>query len=119
MVALVISAYALAAGAWGTGPEAMEEPGGVVGEGWLGLAYVLAGVAGFAGVFTAPRWPGLGRGLTGLAGLLLLSGLLAMREMTLVAVVSLGITGLALLGAAYWMGPMPTPGEEEAGERGP
>lgn len=114
VVVLVASAWALAASMWGWTPETMESGARdlVTNDSLLVGAYALAGTLGFVAVFTALRLPALSKALTALAGLLLLSGFLVLRSVDPVAVLSLGLTGIALLAAAPFMGPMPTPEEE-------
>jgi len=110
---LVVSAYALAASQWGVPEHTLRDPpGSILVERWLWLAYLLSGILGFASVFTAiwRRW--LGRVLAGLGGVVALSGFLALREFTLLALISLGVVAATLLAAAIFMGPMPTPEQE-------
>jgi len=110
---LVVSAYALAASQWGVPEHTLQDPASAIRvESWLWLAYLLSGVLGFASVFTSAWRPGLGRVLVGLGGVTALSGLLALSEFTLLAVVSLGVVGATLLSAVFFLGPMPTPEQE-------
>jgi hypothetical protein len=113
VVVLVVSVYLLASSVWST-PELMQDApdGGVLSPEWLVMAYVLGGLAGLVGIAVSLKSAGIGRLLTALGGLVSLSGLLAMREMTPTALLSLGGAGVALLVAAAFMGPMPTPEQE-------
>jgi hypothetical protein len=114
VVVLAISVYALAASIW-VPPELMAEGprATVLNPMWLRWgAYGAGGVSGLAAVFLSVRYPGLGRVLTLVAGVLLLSGFLALARATPLAVASLGLTGLALVVASGFMGPMPTPEQE-------
>lgn len=115
IVVIIASAYALSAASWFP-PELAE---GGVNEAvrfpaWLWMAYLAAGLLGFAGVFAASRWTALGKGLVALAGLIMLGSFLTMARITTLAVLSIGGTGLALLVAAVFVGPMPSPREERA-----
>jgi hypothetical protein len=116
VVVLVVSVYLLASSVWST-PEMMEE--GVqprlLDPRWLTAAYVGGGLAGLLAVALSLKSRPVGRGLTALGGVLILSGFLAMRELTPLAIVSMGLSGLALLAASFFMGPMPTP--EDEGQR--
>lgn len=113
VVVIIASVYAFAAAIWFP-PEVISGGGSreVRSEAWLWAAYALGGVLGLVGVFVALRWPALARGVVAVAGLLVLSGFFALRQITPLALVSLGLTGLALLVAAPFVGPMPTPEEE-------
>lgn len=98
---------------WGAPAEAVEAGGELVAnEGWLASAYALAGTCGFLAVLAALRVAWLAKVLTGVAGVLVLSGFFAFRTVTALAALSLGVTGLAFLAAAPFMGPMPTPEDE-------
>jgi hypothetical protein len=113
VVVLVVSVYLLASSVWHP-PEMVEQ--GVQSPGvypiWLTVAYVLAGVAGISAVFLSIKRRWLGRALTALAGVLILSGFLAVRNVTPLALISMGVSALALLIASFFMGPMPTPEQE-------
>lgn len=112
VVVLVVSVYLLAASVWGV-PELVQGGGGDVGNTqWLTVAYVVAGLAGIGAMALSLRSAGAGRVLTGIAGLVALSGLVALRQLTPFAVLSIAGSGLALLAAAFFMGPMPTPEQE-------
>ena len=111
VIVLVASAYALA-GSWLSSPEVMVDTGEVAVDGWLWGVYVGAGLAGFTAVFSAVRWPFLGKVLTALAGLTVLMGFFALRRVTLFAALSLGLTAAAFFLATGFMGAMPTPEEE-------
>jgi hypothetical protein len=109
---IVASVYALGAAIWvppeivSGGAEEVSVPG------WLQGAYALAGIIGIAALFIAHRWRVIARLLVPIAGLVLLAGFFALREITVLSVVSLGLPALAMLVAAGFVGPMPTPEEE-------
>ena len=63
-------------------------------------------------MLVAQRRAGLARLLVGAAGLVLLSGFFALSEITALALFSIGLTGLLLLGSAAFLGPMPSPEQE-------
>lgn len=113
IVAIVASVYALLAAVW-VPPEFFT--GGDAGEvghsTWLIIAYALAAALGLGGVLTAQRNAGLARLMVAAAGIILLSGFLAMRQVTALALVSIGLTGLMLIGSAVFLGAMPSPEEE-------
>ena len=117
ILALVASAYALSAAAWfppelvaGGTNNAVEAPA------WLWIAYATAGILGFIGVFAASKSAVLGKVLVAAAGLIMLASFVAMASVTTLAVLSIGGTGLALLIAAAFVGPMPSPREEKRAE---
>lgn len=113
IIVIAAAAYAFGAALWFP-PEMISGDGGeaVAFGGWLWTAYALGGAIGLASVFVAIKLPKIARGMVALAGLLVLSGFFALRQVTFVAVLSLGLTGLALLAATPFMGRMPTPEEE-------
>lgn len=113
VVVIIAAVYALLAAA--RLPPEMITGGGardVASGGWLWAAYALGGVLGLAAVVVGLRRQALARVMAAAAGLLVLSGLLALRHITPLALVSLGATGLALLAASPFIGRMPTPEEE-------
>lgn len=113
IVVILAAGWSVAAASWGAPPGAVEAgSGSIAAEGWLAGAYALAGAGGFLAVLVALRVPWLARGLTAVAGLLVLSGFLALREVTVTAALPLGVTAAAFLASAPFMGPMPTPEEE-------
>lgn len=113
VVVIIASVYSFAAAIWSP-PELFSGGGGweVRQEAWLWGAYALGGVLGITGIFVALRWPNLARVLVAVAGLVVLSGFFALHTVTTLALLSLGLTGLALLVSAAFMGRMPTPEEE-------
>jgi cytochrome bd-type quinol oxidase subunit 2 len=110
---LVVSVYLLASSVWST-PEMVEQGVGssVFDPRWLVIAYVGAGVAGLLAIAFALKRPGFGKALAAVAGVLILSAFLGMRTATPLALLSIGLSGLVLLGSAPFMGPMPTPEQE-------
>jgi len=115
---IIASVYTLLAVAWSP-PELFSGGDGyeVRYTGWLIIAYVGAGVLGLAGLLVGQKWQAPGRLLTALAGLCALSGLVALKPITLLGLVSLGGSGLLLLAAAPFMGEMPAPHQERREER--
>lgn len=113
IVVAFAAAYALATAAWFP-PEMIT--GGVntdvAAEIGIYSTYALAGVIGFAAMFVATRWPRAGQGLVVLAGLVMLASFLTLSRLSAAALLSIGLTGLAFLLAAPFMGDMPTPTEE-------
>lgn len=117
VVVLVAGVYAFA-GSWMSSPEAMTGGSGdVASDSWLWIAYLAGGLGGIAAFFLAIKHPGAARGLAAAAGLVVLSGFAALREVSVLAILSLGLTGLALLAAAPLLGPMPTPEDEGEARR--
>lgn len=118
-VVIVLSVYAFFAAIWAppemaTGADAE----GVGSTGWMYLSYAIGGALGILGIFIAHKAEGVGRAVVLLAGIVVLSGFFALYEVTLIAVISLGVTGLGMLAAAPWVGPMPTPEQEGMPRRG-
>lgn len=116
IVVIVASAYALAVAPWfppemaaGGDNEAVASPQ------WLWIAYALAGGLGFTGLFVALRSAVLAKVMVAAAGLIMLASFLTMAELTTLAVLSIGGTGLALVLAAPFVGPMPRPDDERPG----
>lgn len=113
VVVIVASMYALLSAGWaplelldsGEGYEVSNSAG-------LWWVYALGGALGIAALATARRWTGLAKGLAAAGGIAILAGFLMLDRVTVFAALSLGGTGLALLGAAPFVGPMPTPEEE-------
>jgi peptidoglycan/LPS O-acetylase OafA/YrhL len=117
VVVIIAAVYVFFAAIWSP-PELISrgDAGAVADTTWLYIAYAAGGALAFAGLFVAQRWIGLGRALIGVAGIVVLSAFLALREITLLAVLSIGVSGVALIAAAPFAGPMPSP-EEEGRER--
>jgi hypothetical protein len=113
VVVIVVSAYLMASAVWHT-PEQLEntEEGAVASQIWLPASYILAGLIGMLSLWVALKRPAMGRVLTAMAGLLVLSGFFGMREVTPTALLSIGLSGVVLLIAAGFLGPMPTPEDE-------
>jgi hypothetical protein len=111
---IVASVYALLAVVWSppelySGGDAAE----IGSTDWLIASYTIGAVLGLGALLAGQKWTVLGRILAGVAGLVVLSGLLSFRELTALGLLSMGGTGLALLIAAPFMGPMPAPFEEK------
>lgn len=117
VLVIVASMYCIAAATWFP-PEMISggDSTAVAAEGWNWISYTAGGVLGVLGLFLALKWSVLGKISVGLGGLAVLAGFLTLRAFTTLAVLSLGGTALALLAAAPFVGPMPTP-EQEGKER--
>ena len=113
VVVLIASVYLLASSVWTT-PEVAEQgvSSSVLDPRWLTAAYVLGGLAGITAIGLSLKSRLLGRALVALGGVIVLTGFLAMRQATPLAVLSMGLSALALLGSALFLGPMPTPEDE-------
>ena len=113
VVVIVSAVYLLLAAAWA--PLELVSGGGgweVENPLWLMATYAIAGSLGLAGLFLTTRATSLGRIVIAAAGVLALSGLGSLERITLLAMFSLGIPGLALLMASVFAGQMPTPEQE-------
>ena len=120
VVVIVASLYAFMSSFWaplelltgGAGREVAEQQG-------LWWSYAIGGVLGLVALFFAHRGKsGIAKVLAALAGLAVLSGFFTLDDLTLFATISMGLTGIALLAAAPFIGPMPSP-EEEGKSRTP
>lgn len=112
-VVIVAGLYTLAFALWAPtaagGPEAGREAADAVAWWW---AHYIAGAMAIGSLFLALRRPGLARGLLVLAAVVLLAGLLAYGRFDRTALLALILPAGAMLLAAPFMGPMPTPEEE-------
>lgn len=120
VVVIVASLYAFMSSFWaplelltgGEGREVAEQQG-------LWWSYAIGGVLGLVALFFAHRRKsGVAKVLAAAAGIAVLSGFFMLDDLTLFATISIGATGLALLGASPFIGPMPSP-EEEGKSRTP
>lgn len=113
VVVIVAAIYAIAAATWFP-PEMISggDSTAVADEGWNWISYAVGGALGVMGLFLALKWSVVGKVSVGLGGLAVLAGFLTLRAFTPLAILSLGGTGLALLLAAPFVGPMPTPEQE-------
>lgn len=119
IVILIASAFALTALAWFTPDVASTGESGrnmtPRYDGWVVAARTLAGVFGLAALLVARRAPMIARGMVAMAGLSLLAVLVvALREVTVLALIAVGVPGFALLIAAPYMGPFPRSEAEAA-----
>ena len=119
VVVIVASVYSILSAGWaplelldgGRGTEVAESQG-------LWWSYALGGALGLIALWVSRRSPALAKGLTAAAGLAVLAGFFTLRDLTPFAAISIGGTGLALLAASFFVGPMPTP-EDEGKSRAP
>ena len=120
VVVIVASLYAFMSSFWAplellTGGEGRE----VADDQGLWWSYALGGVLGLIALFFAHRGKsGLAKILTAAAGISVLAGFLTLDDLTPFATISIGLTGLGLLAAAPFVGPMPAP-EDEGKSRTP
>lgn len=108
-VVVLASVWALASIMW-MPPELVTEGGGtsmVQSLPLLVAVYGAGGVLGLGGLGVAQRWPGPGRLMVGAGGLVLLIGFLAFRDYSPAAVLSVGLSAVALLVAAPFVGDVP------------
>jgi hypothetical protein len=113
VVVIIAAVYVFFAAVWSPPELISRGDAGAVGDTtWLYVAYALGGTLALAGLFIVQRWIGIGRITIGVAGLIVLSAFLALREITPLALLSIGISGVALVAAAPFAGPMPSPEEE-------
>lgn len=113
VVLIVASLYSLLSAGWaplelltgGEGSEVAESQG-------LWWTYALGGVLGLAALAASRRWPGVAKGLAAAAGVAVLAGFFTLERLTTFAILSLAGTGLAMIAAAPFVGPMPSPEEE-------
>lgn len=113
IVLIVAALYSIASAFWaplelitgGEGAEVAESQG-------LWWSYAVGGALGLAALAFVRRHPPLAKGLTAVAGLAVLAGFFTLDELTPFAAISIGGTGLALLVAAAFVGPMPSPEDE-------
>lgn len=119
VVLIVAAVYSLLAAAWAP-LELLSGGGGgeVTHTGFLWVSYTVGGVLGLLAIFMARRRAGLAKAAAALGGIVVLSGFFSLDELTALAVISLGGTGLAMLLTAPFVGAMPSP-EEEGKERLP
>jgi hypothetical protein len=73
---------------------------------------IAAGLLGVLGIFAAQKSRSLGRVMVIAAGAVALIGLVAFNAIDGTAIAALGIPGVALLIAGFFVGPMPTELEE-------
>jgi len=113
VVVIVASLYSIASSFWAplellTGGSGSE----VADEGGLWWSYAIGGALGLFALALSRKNPPLAKGLTAAAGLAVLAGFLTLDELTPFAALSIGVTGAALLTAAPFVGPMPSPEDE-------
>lgn len=113
VLVIVASVYALLSAGWaplelldsGEGYEVADSAG-------LWWIYALGGALGIAALAASRRWTALAKALSAAGGVVILGGFFTLETVTVFAALSLGLTGLALLAAAPFVGPMPSPEEE-------
>ena len=119
VVLIVASLYAFMSSFWAP-LELLTGGGGneVADDQALWWTYALGGVLGLAALAFATRFPVLSKALTAAAGVAVLAGFFMLDNLTPFATISIGLTGLALLAASPFVGPMPSP-EDEGKSRTP
>lgn len=118
VVLIVAGLYVFFAAVWAPpalGPEAADAEAADHGLWWV--AHALGGALALLSVPVALKNVALARIMAGAAGLVLIGGLLAFHSIGWLAVRALLIPAILILGAAPFMGPMPTP-EDEGQPRG-
>lgn len=121
VVIIIASAYALSAATWV--PSEWVSGGDVPGAGapateWLWAAYMIGGVLGFASLFISLERPTVARVVAAVGGLAVLGGFFVLRGRAVPALVSLGVTGVALLVAGVFMRGAPAPDQDQAPDQG-
>ena len=116
IVVAFAGAYALAFAAWFP-PELPAESTSVLSEVGLWVTYALSGLLGLSSLFVAMKWPRVARIMVVAAGVIMLLSFFTLAEVTLLAVLSIGGTGLAFLLTSPFVGDMPSPAEERREER--
>lgn len=116
IVVAFAGAYALAFAAWFP-PELPAESTSVLSEVGIWVTYAVAGVLGLTSIFVAMKWPRLARIMVVAAGVIMLLSFFTLANVTLLAVLSIGGTGLAFLAASPFVGDMPSPAEERRQEQ--
>jgi hypothetical protein len=119
VVVIVAALYVFLAAIWSPPALGPAEAAEQAYHGWWWWAHAAGGFLALLSVPLATRQPMLGKGLAGLAGVIMLAGLFAFSGLTWLSIRALGIPGLAVLMAAPFMGPMPSPEEEGARGRNP
>ena len=119
VVLIVASLYSFMSAFWAplellTGGEGRE----VADSQALWWTYALGGVLGLAALAMSRKHAGLAKALTAAAGISVLAGFFTLDDLTPFATISIGLTGVALLAAAAFVGPMPSP-EDEGKSRTP
>ncbi len=119
VVVIVASLYSFMSSFWAP-LELLTGGGGgeVADEQALWWTYALGGLLGFGALALSRRNPAFAKALTAAAGLAVLAGFFTLDNLTPFATVSIGVTGVALLAASPFVGPMPTP-EDEGKSRTP
>jgi hypothetical protein len=119
VVVIVAALYVFLAAIWSPPAIGPGEAAEQAYHGWWWWAHAMGGFLALLSVPLAMKQPLLAKGLAGLAGLIMLAGLFAFGGLTWLSVRALGIPGLAVLLAAPFIGPMPSPEEEGARRSNP
>jgi hypothetical protein len=113
IVAIVASVVLFGFSVWGGvlagDSSALDEVGNV---GLARASTIAAGLIGVLGIFAAQKNRVWGRVMVVAAGVIALVGLFAFRVVDATAMAALGIPGIALVLAGFFVGPMPTELEE-------
>jgi len=112
LVVLFASLWAFAWAIWA--PPSTEMEGGAVRSlaGWW-AAHAIGGALGLLSLFLAPRWRPLARVVLVVAACALLVGAFTSGRAAGAAALTLAVPGVLLLVAAPFIGPVPSPQEEE------
>lgn len=113
VVLIVASLYSFMSAFWAPLELLTGGGGGEVADSQaLWWTYALGGVLGLAALAMSRKHAGFAKGLTAAAGLAVLAGFFTLDDLTPFATLSIGGTGVALLAAAPFVGPMPSPEDE-------
>lgn len=107
ILVLVASLWAIGEAIWG--PALFSQGSQDRGASTTYVLSVVAGTLGLLGVGLAQKKAMLGRVLVGLAGVLVLVGPFTYRQLPPLPLAFAVITGVILLGAATFVGPVPPP----------
>jgi hypothetical protein len=112
IVAILAAVIALGNAMWGPiifSTMQRSQPQGDPGVGYNWIAFGVGGALALTGVILAQRWPKPAKVALALGGLLLLAVPFAYRDRDLLPIMTSVVLGLAMLGAAPFVGPMPPP----------
>ena len=119
VVLIVATLYAVMSAFWAPLELIMGGDGREVADSQaLWLTYALGGALGLAALAASMKHAGLAKVLAAAAGVAVLAGFFTLAEVTPFAAISIGLTGLGLIAASPFIGPMPSP-EDEGKSRAP